>query len=1027
VFGKRFSQNRVRSGSVDCLAFAPSEKIREFVIDLEDDNRPYISVNIFESEVVGLLDSGSMISVLGSESLTFVRSFNLKLQKLDENIRIKTADGTKLDILGFVNVPINFNNKFGLVKCFVVPGISRKLILGMDFWSKFNIKIVFDVNSVEISPEVSNEDHEMTEGQKSILEEVKSYFILKKGGVLGQTNVITHTIDTGNSPAVRSTRPPLWSPQIQKEVYAELDKMISEDIIEPSISPWVSPLVPVRKSNGTLRLCLDSRKVNAVTVRDNYPLPHINRILGRLEKSTYLSSIDLSQAFHQIPLDDTRVKTAFIIPGRGLFQYKRLPFGLVNSPMTMARCMDTVLGYDLEPKVFVYLDDIVVCSESFEEHIALLKEVAHRLLKANLTINIEKSRFCQKQIKYLGYILGKDGLKPDLDKVSAVVNYKTPTTKKEVRRLMGMANYYRRFISNFSSIVAPITDLTKKKVQKFVWTADAQRALEELKSRLVSAPVLSNPDFSLPFTIQSDASDHAAGATLTQEIDGRERVIAYFSQKFSSTQRKYGASERECLGVVLAIEKFRPYIEGTRFFVQTDCAAVTYIKNLKADGNSRLSRWAMKLQQYDMELFHKKGPTNIVPDALSRAVEVLDVSLDWYDKLKKSVKDAPEKYPLFKIVDDVLYKFVKSSGDLSDLSFDWKEVVRVSERLDIIKKIHDENAHLGFVKTLDKIKRKYYWPKMGPMVKLFISNCETCKASKPLTQCTTPPMGKQKLADEPWQMISVDYLGPFPRSKTGNTYLLVVTDWFSKSVILKPFRAAESKSLKNFMENGVFLNKGVPEILLSDNGPQFVGREFRKLLKEYKVDHWLNASYHPQVNPAERVNKVIVSALKSYVGKDQSNWDLALPKIECAIRTSIHQSTNLTPFFIEHGREMRCSGEEHKIIRNTSELTPEEIEANRLNLFGKIFDKVKAGLDKAYKESARRYNLRTRKQPKFKKGDQIWRKNHKLSNKPSKYCAKLAPRYIKGIVSEIMGADTYEISDVTGRRAGVFHVSDLKT
>ncbi len=894
-------------------------------------------MKILKNEMVGMLDSVSMISVLGKDSLHFAKSLNLKLHPLDENISIKTADGTKLVISGFVNVPINFNNKSDLVKMFVVPGIPKKMILGMDFWSKFNIKIVFDVESVEVSPdETKNEDHQLNLKQKAELEEVKNYFIVSNGGSLGQTNVITHTIDTGDSPPVRSMRPPLWSPQIQKEVYAELDKMIAEDIIEPSNSPWVSPLVPVRKANGQLRLCLDSRKVNAVTVRDNYPLPHINRILGRLEKSKYLSSIDLTQAFHQIPLDETRVKTAFIIPGRGLYQYKRLPFGLVNSPMTMARCMDKVLGYDLEPKVFVYLDDIVVCSDTFEEHIDLLKKVAYRLLKANLTINVEKSKFCQKQIKYLGYVLGGDGLKPDLDKISAVINYKIPTSKKEVRRLMGMANYYRRFISDFSSIVAPITDLTKKKIQKFVWTAEAQRAFEELKTRLVSAPVLSNPDFSLPFTIQSDASDHAAGATLTQEIDGRERVIAYFSQKFTSAQRKYGASERECLGVVLAIEKFRPYIEGTKFFVQTDCAAVTFMKSLKADSNNRLSRWAMKLQQYDMELFHKKGPMNVVPDALSRAVEVLDANLDWYEKLKKSVADKPDKFPLFKIVNDVLYKFVKGSDELHDESFDWKIVVRVPDRIEIVRKIHEENAHFGFVKTLDKVKRKFYWPKMGPMVKMYISSCETCKAAKPLTQCSTPPMGKQKLADEPWQMISVDYLGPFPRSKTGNTYLLVVTDWFSKSVILKPFRAAKSKSLKNFMENSVFLKKSVPEILLSDNGPQFVSQEFRKLLKDYKVNHWLNASYHPQVNPAERVNKVIVSALKSYVGKDQSNWDLALPKIECAIRTSIHQSTNLTPFFIEHGREMRTSGEEYKFVRNTSELSPEQIEDNRLALFGKI-------------------------------------------------------------------------------------------
>jgi Reverse transcriptase (RNA-dependent DNA polymerase) len=214
-------------------------------------------------------------------------------------------------------------------------------------------------------------------------------------------------------------------------------------VIERSTSAWGHPIVPVRKASGKMRLCLDSRKLNEVTAHDPYPLPHLHRILGRLEESTYLSAIDLSDAFWQFPLDQaSKEKTAFIVPSRGLFQFTRLPFGLKNSSMALVRCMDRVLDQSWEPNVFVYLDNIVICSETFEEHCEWVKKVALRLSEANLTINTSKSKFCQKEIKYLGYILCADGLRPDPEKVAAIYRYKTPSIIKEIRQFIGMANFY---------------------------------------------------------------------------------------------------------------------------------------------------------------------------------------------------------------------------------------------------------------------------------------------------------------------------------------------------------------------------------------------------------------------------------------------------------------------------------------------------------------------------------------------------------------------------------------------------------
>jgi transposase InsO family protein len=1046
LFGKCDQAGKSGGPFVSLVKGAPQELTVEtlendLLVTLEMDNRRYLEVKIFDFKVLGMLDSGANITVLGKDSLNLIRELELEIHETTKKIKVKTADGNPHQVSGVVYLPFSFNNKTEVMCTYVVPSLSQRLYLGMDFWTRFDINITIGVESLKIfeadesgenDQDLNEHSHKLSVQQQNQLAECVSLFKGAVPGQIGQTDVLTYTIDTGDSPPIRS-RPHPMSPYIEKEVTVEIERMISLGVIERSNSAWGHPIVPVRKSSGKLRLCLDSRKLNAVTIKDPYPLPHLRRILGRLEKSTFLSTVDLSDAFWQIPLDQSsREKTAFIVPCRGLYQFTRLPFGLKNSPMALARCMDKVLDQAWEPNVFVYLDDIVICSETFEEHLAWIKKVADRLSEANLTINTSKSKFAQKQIKYLGYILSGEGLRPDPAKVSGIVNYPVPTKIRDIRQFMGMANFYSRFIENFSHIIAPISDMLKgvKKgmpPKKLVWSSEANSAFEHIKSKLISAPILTSPNFELPFTLQTDSSDRAIGAVLTQEQNGVERVIAYYSQKLSSAQRKYAATERECLAVLMAIRHFRCYIEGVHFHVQTDCSAVTWIQNLKADGSNRLSRWAMELQMYDMTLAHKKGKLNVVPDALSRSLdEISTVTSQWYDQTREKVRENPENYPDFKIENNRLYKYVNRASNLGDYVYDWKLVIPSDRREEIMKSEHDSAAHQGYLKTANRIRLRYYWPKMLQDIKNYITNCETCKAAKPLTSNPTPPMGRQKLADHPWQLISADYLGPLTRSKKGNNFLLVVADWFSKEVLLFPCRAAESKSLVNMIEHGVFYTKGVPETIITDNGKQFISREFRDCLDRFSVKHWLNPSYHPQVNPSERVNKVIVSALKSFTGPDQTLWDQNIKKIETAIQTSVHDSTGFTPFFINHGREMPLSGSEHKILREIGKIDPVEAEKTRIDRFGKLNEQIKTNLKKAYETQSKYYNLRTRPQKKFAVGSVVWVKNHQQSKKANKYMAKLGPRFIKGVISDVKGQDTYEISGPKGKRMGIFHACDLK-
>lgn len=531
-----------------------------------------------------------------------------------------------------------------------------------------------------------------------------------------------------------------------------------------------------------------------------------------------------------------------------------MPFGLKGAPITQTKLMNRVLGFDLEPHVYVYLDDIIITSKTIEEHFRLLKIVTERLRKAGLTISLEKSKFCQKQISYLGYTLSNQGLAIDSTKIQPILDYATPKTPKDIRRFIGMVSFYKQFVEKFSDLTAPITDLLKKGKGKLVWTQEAEEAFLKIKSTLTSPKVLANPDFTIPFIIESDASDVAVGAVLVQTKEGIRRPIAFFSRKLSASQKKYAPTEKECLGVLMAIEKFRHFVEGSKFTVITDAQSLIWLSRISAEGGSaKLIRWALKLQQYDFNLQYRKGSLNVTADALSRSVNNISIKDITYDDLKMNILNNPTKFREFNIINGKIYKYVSSK--LGDSNYEWKYIPQIQERIQLLQEAHD-TAHFGQFKTLRKLQERYYWPQMQDDVRKYCVGCDVCKRIKYPNSNRQPLMGRQKLTSLPWQVVSVDFVGPFPRSKNGNTMLLVVTDWFSKFVVIQPLREAKTGPMIAFLENMIFLLFGVPEIIISDNGVQFKSKEFERFLKRYHVNHWRNANYHPANNPTERVNRV---------------------------------------------------------------------------------------------------------------------------------------------------------------------------
>lgn len=992
-------------------------------MDQSGDNRPHAKVSILGHEIVGLLDSGANLTVLGHNSLQFIKK--LKLTTIPIISNIKTADGSIHLVNSYVNLPIYYNKTLHTVKTIIVPSITKELILGMDFWTLFGIKPVI-VNELHQIDEIHiNTQIQLSEPQADELSKViKTFLIANEDLPLGRTNVLNHEIKTGDAKPIRQRYYPV-SPYVQQEMDTELNRMLGLDVIEPCASPWSNPLVTVRRPNKKIRLCLDSRKLNLVSEGCQYPLPYISRILGRIRGTKFLSTIDLSDAFWQIPLEqNSRPKTAFVVPGRGMFRFKVMPFGLKSAPATQSRLMDSVLGYDMEPMVFCYLDDIVCATETFEEHIYCLSQISKRLRKANLTISLKKSQFCVKQLKYLGFILGRDGLTTDPEKISAILHYPTPKNIKDIRSLCGMLSWYRKFIDDFATIVAPITDLSRTKTNKnFVWTESAEEAFQKLKIILTSNPVLFMPDFSKPFIMETDASNEGAGGVLLQFIDGKERVIEYMSQRFSDTQKNYSVTERECLAVVLAIEKWRSYIEGAKFTVVTDHASLQWLYNLK-DPSGRLARWALRLLPYEFEIIHRKGSNHLLPDALSRCVEVLDLEADEfkddpeYNSMREDIKEHPDKFPKLHVDGSVIY--CRTFGDK------WKLLVPSNLRQKLLRYYHDDeiSSHQGFNRTYKRISENYIWKNLKLDVRDYVGKCDICLKCKYPNAPLKAPMGEPKIPTSPWRMIACDFMGPFPRTANQNVYLLVVTDLFSKFSLLKPLRHGKANLLNKYLEENVFLTYGVPEILLTDNGPVFKSKSYLNLCEHYEVKTWKSAVYHAQNNPVEKVNLSIGSAIRSYIGDNHKTWDKHIEKIACALRTAEHGTTKFTPFYLNFGFQMSTSGNSYKLSDTLSHLN-QATDLNNVKKLVEAREEAMSNMRKSHARNCKYYNLRSRV-PTFKVGDTVYRRNFVQSNAAKSFCEKFAYLFVKAKITEKLGSSCYKLVDEKGKDIGVYSAKDLR-
>lgn len=1014
------------------------------------DVRPFVVVDILGIECNALADSGASVSVISKEALFTLSELGLCFDMTPCHNELFVGNDARLDVLGRVSLPISYYNKVIFIKFFVCKDINVPIILGADFLRAFNLcKDIFEATEVHNKLNVSllNDDtvhlhqvDDLSDAQKYTLCEMISLYetLGASDESLGFTTLEEHTIDTGDHAPIKQRYYPI--PYHQREyVKQEIEKMLKMGIIERSNSAWNSPIVIVPKSNGELRMCLDSRKLNSVTKVDTYPMPLVQEILDSLNNAKFMSSIDLKSAFFQLNLDmSSREKTCFSIPGLGSFQFCRMPFGLVNATARMMRLMDKVFGPEFAGKVFYYVDDIILISDSFENHMSLLKRVFDRLKQAGLTINFEKSVFCRSSLKFLGFVVDRRGLRTDSDKVKSIVDFPVPTSQKEVRRFLGMVSWYRRFIVDFSTVIAPLSRLTGKlpKGHSFSVNEDALQAFNTIKSLLISAPILSVPKFDRPFIISSDASDVGLGCCLSQlDNEGAEHPVAFASRTLTRTERNHSTTEKELNALMFALEKFKGYIEGSPFQtkVYTDHSSLKWLASLKSP-SGRLSRWALRISQFNFSIEYRKGSENKVADALSRApvstLSTTPIKDPWYLHFREKVQRYPDRYPDWRLLNDHLFKRIRSPNPLL-LEFEWKRVIPLEERHSILQKCHDspDAAHLGVFKTLKRVSQCYFWPKLVRDVKKYVKHCEVCLTYKSTNLPLPGLMQNPKKVQRPFQVLSTDLLGPLPRSREGFRFILVVSDYFTKYTCLFPLRNSLAKTVVRYIENHVFMRFGVPQCIIMDNGPQYISREMQGLKEKYKIPNFFfNCRFTPQNNPSERVNRVLVTAISSYVGKNHRTWADEIHKIEFAINTSVHEVTKHSPYFLNHGREAVLSGDwypprgDEDFILDFSDR--KHYDSLPLHL-KTTFEKVQSHMQKSYEHNKIFYN-RSRRHVDYQVGQVVWKREFPLSDASKYFTHKFAPKFRKCIVTKRVSSVVYELSDFQSKKPlGIWHVKDI--
>ena len=720
-------------------------------------------------------------------------------------------------------------------------------------------------------------------------------------------------------PGSRPTSRPMfrYSPRELAEIQRQVTELLEHDLIQPSTSPFGAPVLFVGKKDGGLRMCIDYRALNKITIRNQYPLPRIDDLLDRLHGAKVFSSLDLMSGYHQIRLLPEDIpKTAFKTP-LGLFEFKVLPFGLTNAPQVFSSVMaDIFRGF---PNVCIYLDDILVFDKTPEDHLVNLRRVLERLRECKLYAKLSKCEFHMREVHYLGHVVSADGIKVDPRKTAVVADWPAPRNVKELRSFLGLSNYFRRFIQGYSRMVMPLTHLLTASVD-WHWGDACQHAFASVKAALTSAPVLAVPDFSQPFEVVTDACGDATGGGLGAVLMQGGRACAYESRRMIPAELNYTTREQECLAAVHALTVWRCYLEGVKFTLITDHHPNTFL-GTQPLLNRRMARWSEFLQQFDFDWVYRPGRDNVA-DPLSRLPRVGPVqslavvahgsgrgpaspgALAPFTSLVQRVVDGYATDPYYQDAANLVG--LRQEGEL------WYSEDRVAVpaapglRDDILHELHSTPlaGHFGVHKTRAAVQRLFWWPGLPDDVRQFVTHCDVCQRNKTGGRRPAGLLQPLPIPHERWASVGIDFVVHLPMTKTGFNAICVFVDRLTKMVHLAPTNttcdAVETARL--FLHHVVRLH-GVPATVVSDRGSQFTSAFFGALMTALGTRQLMSSAYHPQTDgQTERANRIMEDTIRHFICAAQDDWDELLPMVEFAMNNAKHEATGFTPFYLNYGR-----------------------------------------------------------------------------------------------------------------------------
>jgi hypothetical protein len=762
-----------------------------------------------------------------------------------------------------------------------------------------------------------------------------------------------HAID------IKEGEKPPWGPvyPLNEKELATLREylvtMIKTGKIRRSKSPAGAPILFVPKPHGRgLRLCVDYRGINKITIANRYPLPLMNELQDRVRGARFFTKMDLKNGYHLIRIKEgDEWKTAFRCR-YGLYEFTVMPFGLINAPASFQDMMNHIFRDMLDQGVVAYIDDILIYAETEEEHDRLVEEVLKRLQANNLVISPEKCVWSTNKVEFLGFIISDQGIEMSEEKVRTILDWKTPQSVKDVQSFLGFANFYRRFIEGFSRLTRPLTEATKGDKLSWEWTLPMEHAFQTLKSRFTTAPILGHFNPQEVCIVETDASDFALGAVLSQKgEDGKVHPIAFHSRKFSPAEINYEIHDKELLAIVDSFKVWRRYCEGAMHTVQvfSDHQNLEYFTTTKVL-NRRQARWAQELAGIDFKIFYRPGSQNGKPDVLSRRPEyrpekggdenqpittVLHKS-HFADKISAistggsgtafmvsasrlssipKIRWSPEFLEWVKkaaVSDDRYQQVLTSKNELLEVEVGVlyrKNKLWVPDDKELLTSLmqseHDSKiaGHMGQDKTIEIVRRNFWWPKMDEYIVDYIRTCPDCQRDKARRHQPYGLLQPLELPHAPWQSIAMDFITDLPLSR-GYDQLWVIIDRFTKMahfIPLKPGRRG-AEDLARIFAKEIWRFHGLPTDIVSDRDSRFTSEFWKEFLRLLGIRPRMSTAFHPQTDgQTERMNQTIEAYLRSFVNHEMDDWRDLLPMAEFAYNNSVTTATGKSPFYSNYG------------------------------------------------------------------------------------------------------------------------------